>query len=67
VDLEAAQREKAMALGVPTKLIRSPDEVAALRKQKADAAQAAQAQAQNQQMAGMAGEAMIKSAMPAAA
>lgn len=65
VDMEQAQREKAEALGVPAKLIRSPDDVTARRKQKAEA-QAQQAQqAQAQQLAASAGDAMIQSAVAA--
>lgn len=67
VDLEGAQREKASALGVPTKLVRTPDQIKARRDARSQATEAAQAQAQNAQMAGMASEQMIKSALPAAA
>jgi hypothetical protein len=65
VDLEQAQREKAVALGVPAKLIRSTDDVTARRKQKQEAQAAQQQQAQNQQMAASASDALIKSAVAA--
>ncbi|MDO8775689.1 MAG: portal protein [Burkholderiaceae bacterium] len=62
-----AQRKRAEALGVAASLMRSPDQIKARRDARTQAADAAQAQAQNAQMAGMASEQMIKSALPAAA
>lgn len=50
-NLEAAQREKAFALGVPMACIRSEEEVAAVRQQRAQQQQAAQQQDQSNQMA----------------
>ena len=67
VDMPATMRKKAEALGMPAQLMRNPDQIQARREMRAQAAQAAQAQAQSQQVAGMATEAMIKTAMPAAA
>ena len=65
IDLEAAQREKASALGVPAKLIRSMDDVTARRKLKAEADAKQQQQQQAAQMQGVAGEALIKTAAAA--
>jgi hypothetical protein len=65
VDLEAAQRDKASALGVPAKLIRSMDDVTARRKLKAEADAKQQQQQQAAQMQGAAGEALIKNAAAA--
>jgi hypothetical protein len=65
VDMEQAQREKAEALGVPAKLIRSTDDVTARRKAKQEAEQAQQQQAQQAQLAASAGDAMIQSAIAA--
>lgn len=63
VDMEQAQREKAEALGVPAKLMRSPEDVTKRREMKAEA-QAQQAQqAQAQQLAATAGTAAIESAV----
>lgn len=50
-DMDAATRQKALALGVPMSVLRSADDVQALRQQKAQAAQAAQQQQVEQQMA----------------
>jgi hypothetical protein len=65
VDMEETQREKASALGVPAKLIRSQDEVTARRKANAAAQQKQQEQQQSAQMQGAAGEALIKQAAAA--
>ncbi len=65
IDLEEAQREKANALGVPSKLIRTTDQVTERRKQKAAAEERLQQQAQSQQLQQQAGEAMIKTAAAA--
>lgn len=65
VDMDATHRERAMALGVPAKLIRSVDDVTARREMKKQAAQEQQAQQQQAQMAGAAGESMIKAAVAA--
>lgn len=65
IDLEEAQREKANALGVPSKLIRTTDQVTERRKQKAAAEERMQQQAQSQQLQQQAGEAMIKTAAAA--
>jgi hypothetical protein len=65
VDMEAAQREKAIALGVPSKIVRSQDDVTARREAKAQAAAEAQQQAQQAQMAATAGETLMQSAAAA--
>lgn len=65
VDLEQAQREKAMALGVPAKLIRSTDEVTQRRKQKQEAQESQQQQAQAQQVSMSASDALIKQSVAA--
>lgn len=65
VDMEQAQREKAEALGVPAKLIRSADQLAERRKAKQEAEQAMQQQAQTQQLAATAGDALIQTAVAA--
>ena len=65
VDMEQAQREKAEALGVPAKLIRSTDDVTARRKAKREAEDAMQQQAQTQQLAASAGDALIQTAVAA--
>lgn len=65
VDLEETQREKASALGVPAKLIRTQDQVTARRKTKAAADQKLQEQQQAAQLQQQAGEAMIKTAAAA--
>jgi len=65
VDMEQAQREKAEALGVPAKLIRSIDQLAERRKAKQEAEQAMQQQAQAQQLAATAGDALIQTAVAA--
>jgi hypothetical protein len=65
VDMEQAQREKAEALGVPAKLIRSQDQLTERRKAKQEAEAAMQQQAQTQQLAATAGDALIQSAVAA--
>lgn len=65
IDMEEAHREKANALGVPSKLIRSRDQVTERRKQKAAADQKMQEQQQAAQLQQQAGEAMIKTAAAA--
>jgi hypothetical protein len=60
VDMEGAQREKASALGVPAKLMRSQDEVTARRKAKSAAQEKEQQSQQAAQMQGAAGDALIK-------
>jgi hypothetical protein len=62
IDMEEASREKASALGVPAKLIRTPDQVTERRKQNAAAQERQQQQAQAQQIQQQAGEAMINKA-----
>lgn len=66
VDLEKTQREKAVALGVPAKLLRSPEDIMTIRTKRAEASQAQEAQAQQQQLAAQAGGAMIDSVAKAA-
>lgn len=65
VDIEEAQREKATALGVPAKLIRSADQVAERRRKDQEARAAQQQQAQAQQITANASDALIKSAVAA--
>jgi hypothetical protein len=65
VDMEQAQREKAQALGVPAKLIRSTDDVTERRKQKQAAQEQQQQQAQAAQVGASASDALIKSAVAA--
>jgi hypothetical protein len=65
IDGEAAQREKAIALGVPSKMIRSTDDVTARRKAKADAAAAQAKQEQQAQMMQQVAPAMVDNAMAA--
>ena len=65
IDMEEAHREKASALGVPSKLIRSKDQVTERRKQNAAAQQKLQEQQQAAQLQQQAGEAMIKTAAAA--
>lgn len=49
-DMEAAQREKAMALGVPVTVIRSQQDIEQMRQQRAQEQQAQQQQQMQQQM-----------------
>lgn len=65
VDLEGSQREKAAALGVPSKLILSRDDLTAKRKLKQQAAQQQAQQQQSAQMVATAGQTMIESAVAA--
>jgi Bacteriophage head to tail connecting protein len=65
IDGEVAQREKAIALGVPSKMIRSTDDVTARRKAKAEAAAAQAKQEQQAQMMQQVVPGMVDNAMAA--
>lgn len=65
-DIEGMQREKASALGVPAKYIRSRDQVAEKRKQMQQARESAQQQQAQQQLGMEAGQALINNFAKAA-
>lgn len=59
-DFEAAARSRAKALGLPTKTMRTPEEIKKIREARAEAAQQQQAQMQMAQLGQKAGEAAIE-------
>ena len=67
IDMDAAQRFKGEALGVPSSVIRSTADRDKLREKRAQDQQAAQEQAQQQMLQQQAGEAAIKQTAGAAA
>lgn len=63
LDMDASQYEKGLALGVPAKLLRGPEQLVVKRKQDMAAADQAKQQAQQAQLQQVAGEKAIDSAM----
>lgn len=59
IDMDAAVSVAAEGLGMPMRLLRSPEQVAAIRQQRAQAQQQAAQQASQQQLAMSAGQAAI--------
>lgn len=65
IDMDAANYEKGLALGVPAKLLRGPEQLAEKRKQDIAAADQVQQQAQQQQLQQVAGEKAIEASTAA--
>lgn len=65
IDGDQSVRVLSDALGVPQKIIRKPEDVQAIREQRAEQQKAAMQQAQAAQMQQVAGEAMVKKAVGA--
>lgn len=66
-DPDAANREKASALGLPSKVLRSDDDIAALRKQRSESQQSQQAQDMQNQVALQATQAALNQPQAGAA
>jgi hypothetical protein len=60
IDMDAANYEKGLALGVPAKLLRGPEQITAKRQQDSQAKQEAQQQAQAQQLQQVAGQKAVE-------
>ncbi|RQO38622.1 phage tail protein [Herminiimonas sp. KBW02] len=63
IDMDAANYEKGLALGVPANLLRGPEQLTEKRKTDIAAAEQAQQQAQQQQLQQVAGEKAIEASM----
>lgn len=63
LDMDAANYEKGLALGVPAKLLRGPDQLAEKRQADNQARQQAQAQAQQQELMQAAGQKVVENTL----